>query len=402
MKRLVRIVWCLLVCTILCQTLLTSILVLGWVYRWVRHRVGQRLFRLSPMAEQTSWQAFAGGIPAITPMRDAPNLFRQQSGIVSPGHPVLKRLHGWLHTGWLNFRVGTAGILATWSLTLFPCVLWMIAWYTGWHISFTKLYEESATGFSLGFSGLLILTVMMLYAPSAQARHAFTGDWRSFFDWRFIRALLCRRPLQLFLLAIGYVIGNVALTTFKASPTFFLTMNPALETLSAIAALEYLDQYFFYTGGIAFLLFLGLRTWAGRIYSDGLMEMWSLSALKPNDFHLQEIQLLESLEVPYGCRYEKPGLVRKILGIPLTVSYRGAMLTLTICVWGVFNFIPFVSEFANYYPVKGFLNQPLVQLPCFRYVPTALEARAAAEKIQKGQEKSYKGRFGARSGHKTG
>ena len=182
--------------------------------------------------------------------------------------------------------------------------------------------------------------------------------------------------------------GNVALTTFKALPTFFLTMNPALERLSAIAALEYLDQYFFYTGGIAFLLLLGLRTWAGRIYSDGLMELWSQSVLKPDAFHPQEIELLESLEVAYGCRYEKPGLVKKILGIPLSVSYRGAMLMMTVWVWGVFNFIPFVSEFANYYPVRGFLNQPLVQLPCFRYVPTALEARAAAEQIQEGREKS--------------
>ena len=34
------------------------------------------------------------------------------------------------------------------------------------------------------------------------------GDWSSFFAWRFISALLCRRPLQLFLLAIGYVVGN--------------------------------------------------------------------------------------------------------------------------------------------------------------------------------------------------
>lgn len=386
-KRLVRFFWCLLVCTLLCQTLLTSILALGWVYRWVRHRVGQRLFLFSPMAEKTSWTTFAGNVPALTPMRDAPNLFRRQAGIASPRQPALKCIHSWLHSGWLNFRVGVAAILTTWGLTLFPGVLWMIAWYTGWHISFTKMYEESATGFSLGFSGLLLFTVMMCYAPSAQARHAFTGDWRSFFDWRFISALLCRRPLQLFLLAIGYVIGNIALTSFKALPTFFLTMNPALETLSAIAALEFLDQYFFYTGSIAFLLFLALRTWAGRIYSGALMEMWSQSALKPDAFHLQERDLLESLEVAYGCRYIPPGLVRKILGIPLNVSYRGAMLILTVWVWGVFNFIPFVSEFANYYPVRGFLNQPLVQLPCFRYVPAALEARAAAEQIQQVKQK---------------
>ncbi len=378
-KPLVRIFWGLLVCTILCQTLLTSILALGWVYRWVRHRVSQRLFQLSPMAKKTSWQQLASNLEPLTPVRDTPNLFRKQPGIPSPSHSVFKCIHGWLHAGWLNFRVGLAGILTTWVLTLFPCVIWALAWYTGWHISFTKMYEESATGFSLGFSGLGLLTVMMLYVPSAQARHAFTGDWSSFFDWRFVSALLCRRPGQLFLLAIGYVIGNVVLTFFKALPTFLTTINPALETLSAPEALEFLNQYYFYTGGIAFLLFLALRTIGGSIYSGALMEMWCQSTLKPEAFNRQEIRLFELLEVTYGSCYQKPGLVRKILGIPLNVSYRGAMLTLTVLVWGIFNFIPFVSEFANYYPVRGFLNQPLVQLPCFRYVPTHLEARAAAE-----------------------
>ena len=380
-KCLLRIIWLLLVCTIWCQTLVTSILALGWSYRWVRHRVSQRLFRFSPMAEKTTWQQFASKLESLTPVRDTPNLFRRQPGIPSPNHSVFKCIHSWLHAGWLNFRVGLGGILTTWVLTLFPCVMWAYAWYTGWHISFTKMYEESATGFSLGFSGLLLFTAIMLYLPSAQARHAFTNDWRSFFDWRFVSALLWRRPLQLFLLAIGYVIVNFVLTLFKALPTFFTTINPTLATLPALEALEFLNQYYFYTGAIAFLLFLALRTIGGNIYSSALREMWCQSTLKPEAFNRQEVRLFELLEVSYGSRYQKPGLVRKLLGIPLKVSYRGAIVTLTVLVWSVFNFIPFVSEFANYYPVKGFLNQPLVQLPCFRYVPTHLEAKAAGKEI---------------------
>ncbi len=380
-KRLFRILWLLLVCTIWCQTLLTSILALGWSYRWVRHQVSQRLFQLSPMAEKTTWQQFASNLESLTPVRDTPNLFRRQPGIPSPSQWAFKCIHSWLHAGWLNFRVGLGGILTTWVLTLFPCIMWAYAWYTGWHISFTKMYEESATGFSLGFSGLLLFTAIMLYLPTAQARHAFTNDWHSFFDWRFISALLWRRPLQLFLLAIGYVIANFVLTFLKALPTFLTTINPALETLPAIEALEFLNQYYFYTGAIAFLLFLALRTIGGNIYSSALREMWCQSTLKPEAFNRQEVRLFELLKVSYGSSYQKPRLVRKILGFPLNVSYRGGILTLTVLVWSVFNFIPFVSEFANYYPVRGFLNQPLVQLPCFRYVPTHLEARAAGEEI---------------------
>ena len=379
LKRLLRIFGLLLVCTIWCQDLLTSILALGWSYRWVRHRVSQRLFQLSPMAEKTTWQQFASNLEPLTPLRDIPNLFRKQPGIPSPSHSVFKWIHDWLHGCWLNFRVGLGGILTTWVLTLFPCVMWALAWYTGWHISFTKMYEESATGASLGFSGLLLFTAIMLYLPIAQARHAFTNDAYSFFDWRFISALLWRRPLQLFLLAIGYVIANIVLTFFKALPTFFTTINPQLATLPAPAALEFLNQYYFYTGGLAFLWFFALRTIGGNIYSSALREMWCQSTLKPEAFNRQEVHLLELLEVSSGSSYQKLGMVRKILGIPLNVSYRGAMLTLTVLVWGIFNFIPFVSEFANYYPVTGFLNQPLVQLPCFRSVPAHLEARAAGE-----------------------
>ena len=73
-KRLLRIFWFLLVCTIWCQSLGTSILALGWSYRWVRHRISQGLFRLSPMAEKTSWQQFASNLEQLTPVRDSPNL----------------------------------------------------------------------------------------------------------------------------------------------------------------------------------------------------------------------------------------------------------------------------------------------------------------------------------------
>ena len=376
-KRLLRIFWLLLICTIWCQNLLTSILALGWIYLWVRHQVTQQLFKSSPMVDKTTWQEFTSNHESLTPLRDLPHLFRRQPGIPSPKSSVVKCIHEWLHACRLNFRVGLGGILTTWSLTLFPCSMWAIAWYTGWQISFTKMYEESATGASLGFSGLLLLTIIMLYVPLAQARHAFTGDWHSFFHWRFITALLWRKPLQLFLLAIGYVIVNLVLTVFKALPTFFTAMNPALENLSATKALEFLDQYYFYTGAIAFLLLLVLKTIAGKIYSSAVLEIWRESVLEPEAFHREEIRLLEMLEISYGDLYQKLRLRKKLLKVPVNLTYRGVMLTLTILVWSLFNFLPFVSEFFNYYPVRGFLNQPLVQLPCFRYVPPHLEATAA-------------------------
>ena len=327
---------------------------------------------IAPM--KTTWQALT--TQDFKVVRTVPNLFRRQPGQPEPIHPLKRWLHHWCHSVWLNFKTGFAGVLTTWSLTLFPCVMWAIAWYTGWHISFTKLYEESATGSTLGFSGLLLFTGMMLYVPTAQARHAVTGDWRSFFDWRFVRAVLWQRPLHLLLLAIGYAIANIGLLVVKALPTFFTAINPTLEALSASEALGFLKDYYFFTGGLAFLVFLALRSWGAMIYGHAMLNLWLKADLTQDAFHPQEIHILEILEWPYGCRSQQSGLVKIILGIPLNLSYRGAILTMTVLVWSVFNFIPFVSEFANYYPGRGLLNQPLVQLPCFQYIPAQLKTAA--------------------------
>ncbi len=43
-------------------------------------------------------------------------------------------------------------------------------------------------------------------------------------------------------------------------------------------------------------------------------------------------------------------------------------------VWFAFVAQIYASEFMNYHPGIGFLNQPLVQLPWFRYIPSALES----------------------------
>ena len=220
---------------------------------------------------------------------------------------------------------------------------------------------------------------VMVYLPSAQARHAFTGDWQSFFDFRFVRTLVFRRPIQLLLLAVGYLISSVVLTFFKVLPVFLPTINPALETLSASEALDFLNDYYFYTGVVAFLLFFILKTAGGRIYSGALVEMWRKQILAPEDFHPQEVRILELLEISYGSSHQKAGRLIRILRFPFSVSYRGVVTVAACLVWGIFSFMPFISQFANYYPLWGFLNQPLVQLPCFRYVPAHLEEEAAME-----------------------
>ncbi len=371
-KRWLRSLWILLVCTVFCQSLLTSILALGWIYRWVRRIAMRRVFQISPLAQQISWGEFLQSTPELISLQDPPHLFRAEVGSDPPEHQVSLWIHRWLHSLWLNWRVGLAGILTTWSVSLLPVVIESLAWYTGWQISFTKLYEESGTGRALGLIAVVILSLVMVYLPLAQARHGVTQDWRSFFDLRMIRALVGCRLLRLLLLTIGYIVASLILLYFKAMPTFFPVMNPDLEVLSAAAALDRLRDYYFYTGSIGFLIVVLLRSWGARIYMGGVVSLWTRSRLNQQAFHPQERQLLELTQITYGSHLSRSGWMQRILSWPVRIGYQVSLFGITFLAWAVFSFLPFVSQFIHYYPVIGFLNQPLVQLPCFQYVPEDL------------------------------
>ena len=51
---------------------------------------------------------------------------------------------------------------------------------------------------------------------------------------------------------------------------------------------------------------------------------------------------------------------------------RTAAIAAAAAVWFVFVAQIFASEFLNYHRALGWLNQPLVQLPFFRYMPPTL------------------------------
>ena len=372
-KRILRVSWIILICNLFAQNLFTSIFALGWTYRWVQYFVTKRLFNLSPIAKDHQWSQFISDNPEIITLRNMPNLLLRQKGTTFPKNAILNKIHWLFHSFWLNWQAGFSGILTTWSLTAIPCIIWAMAWYTGWHISFNKMYEESATGVSLSFLGIFLFSLIMLYLPLAQARHGFTRDWQSFFDFRFMKALVCHRPIQILFLALSYTICSIILTVIKVMPVFFPAMNPLLENLSPSEALNFLNDYYFNTGLIAFLLFFVLRTFAGRIYASALKEMWAEQRLAQESFHPQEVYILQLLQIDYGSSYQASKLLTKVIKIPFFLSYKTTIIVGTFIVWMMFNFMPFVSEFFNYYPFWGFLNQPLVQLPCFRYVPTHLE-----------------------------
>ena len=153
----------------------------------------------------------------------------------------------------------------------------------------------------MGFLAMLLLMAVMFYLPFAQVRYAFTEDWRSFFDFRFIHVLLCSSPLSLLLLAIVYAISSIVLTIIKMLPVFLPAINPQFDSFSTSEALQFLNDYYFFTGLLSVLLLFILKTLAGRIYARLLIKIWSQKHLPIEFFHSQEILLLNLLNISFVC-----------------------------------------------------------------------------------------------------
>jgi hypothetical protein len=76
------------------------------------------------------------------------------------------------------------------------------------------------------------------------------------------------------------------------------------------------------------------------------------------------------------------GLGALTAGIPYVVKssgriiYRRCLYLLLFFLWFGFVAKVYVGEFLNKHPVTGFLNHPMIQLPCFNYVPQNLSQAA--------------------------
>ena len=71
------------------------------------------------------------------------------------------------------------------------------------------------------------------------------------------------------------------------------------------------------------------------------------------------------------ARAPRPVVLRAVGGASLWTARAGSTAVAAV-IWFAFVAQIFISEFLNYHPVVGWMNQPLVQLPWFRYIPSGL------------------------------
>lgn len=367
---------------IFCQGLLGSILVVGWSYR-----LAQRLalkFWFSRSSRSQTNGAFIGFLAASDfsqPHADWPNWFVQQGfrevlrnrSEAGLGTRLLYLIRALIHSLWLNFCTGLRAILCTWTLTIPAGILWWFGWYDGWNNSFNKGYEQAAVGPLISILGIGWFIGAMFYVPLAQARQAVTGEWRSFFDFRFVWRLARASRLSCVGLALLYCAFAVPLSVLKATPMFWPQMNPALADLSAARALSALNHYYFWCALVMLPTYVALRLLAARIYARAILHGVQLGQISLSDLHRVEREALERL----GLLELRPKPQRSafLRFVTWSTTRFGRIAATSALIFLSFVFVAeiYISEFVCYHGARGWLNQPLVQLPWFHYVPASLK-----------------------------
>ena len=364
-----------------CQSVLGSLAVIGWSYRLMQRTVLKHWWNQSrPSGSFVSFADFVAADSRTRAHLHWPNWFLAQNfreavrrppdaGFAAHLRTVLKAL---LHSLWINVRTGVQGIFNTWVLTLPGCVLWLFAWYAGWQNSFNKGYEQAWIGPTIGFVGVVLFIVAMLYVPLAQARHAVTGNWRQFYDFRLVWTLVRRRWPACLGLAALYSICSAPILILASAVTFLPQINPKLSNLTNDQLGQTLDRYFFGSAAFVFPAFVLLRWMAARIYAATLLKAVQTGAVFEDALGEAEWQVLLRLSL---LRVQSEPRRHPVVRAIAWAGTRAGRITFGFAaalVWFTFVAQIFIRQFFNYLGAEGWLNQPLVQLPWFHHLPDAL------------------------------
>jgi hypothetical protein len=375
--KTVVLFWKYFVGALFCQSILGSVAVIGWTYRlsqrvalrywWARSdrkqpaaRLADHLARHDPAHEHLHW----------------PNWFSAQNfrDAIHRNANTSTASHLWQLTKALfrslgaNVKIGLQGIFNTWVLTMPACILWLFSWYDGWNNSFNKGYEQAIVGPAVGWLGIMLFIAAMMYVPLAQARQAVTGDWRSFYNFSFVWGLVRRHWLACLVLAGFTSLFFLPLMIMKTAPQFFGT-DAKLANMSDKQVIQFLNGYFLACAFLVFPLFIALRVLAARIYARAILHGVQTGEISVTDLaprECLELQRLNLIQVnPPRSRHVLVRVARSTTSLVLF----GAGIWATAFLWFTFVAQLYISEFFSYHGVIGWLNQPLVQLPWFRYIP---------------------------------
>ena len=365
-----------------CQSVLGALAVLGWTYRLMQRSVLKLWWKLSESSARTrGFAEFLADDPRTREHAHWPNWFLVQNfreavrrnSAASLRRHLLAVLNAVGQSLWTNVRLGVQGIFNTWVLTLPACVLMLFGWYDGWNNSFNKGYEQFSVGPGVSVLGILLFIAAMLYVPMAQARQAVTGKWRAFYQFRLVWTLVRRRWLACFGLAMLYALGSVPMMVLMSVVMFLPNINPGLADSTPSETIQVLNRYFFWSALFVFPAFVVLRLIAARIYGSTLLRAVQSGAVAQDALAESEWHVLQRLDL---LQVQAPRPRHPVWRIVAWAGTRAGRVTfgfLTGLVWFVFVAELYIAQFFNYRGATVWLNQTLVQLPWFHYLPVALK-----------------------------
>lgn len=388
----------------------TSVAAVGWTNRVVQASVLRAWWWRSPKRHDSSFSAFCDSLGPDAPVarprwffqeRPLAHLyqpvptglptsgsvfwqvlcwmrlwFQQTLGVqlVRDGKPgplaLVGRVLCWpLHSLWLNFKLGALASLCTFALVGFPCLLTCWSWEQGWINSFHGGYEQAPLGASLGFFGIFVFSGVMMYVPMAQTHQAVTGKARAFFEFRFVWMLVKARLSLYLLLALAIGFWSLMLTIgSKSVLTEAFAGNRAPNPEEGLLAFQ---RYLLMLSALMFPVYVALRLFAGVVYQSAVLKVLRQGKISHEELHPVLRSWLDALDLRVTPRAETVGIgwVARLL---VSTAYRRALLVLLFVAWFLFMVRFYVGTFFVYDPYVGFLNHPLIQIPCFDFIPLHL------------------------------
>ncbi len=375
--------WRILVGGLLCFNLFGGIVVTGWTYRWMQGLVLRGWHSRSRLRDQESFDDFCSSLGHNAPV-SRPRWFIQERMTSALNRPdvigrgpgtirkILRALRLPWHSLWLNFKIGLQGLFGTYLLTGLGCLIMLFSWEFGWLNSFNKGYEQAFIGPLTGLLGIFIFIAAMFYVPMAQVHQAVTGEFRAFFDVRFVWRLIQARLSLYVILAALITLLSLPLEILKTAPVSFDDHFDSWTNASDAEVYVMLRNYFLVSSFVLFLFLLAWRWLAARIYRSAVLKVLERGWITRAELHPTLATWLDRLGIFPVPTLETTGITYVVKSGSRLV-YRRVLFVCLFFIWFGFVAKSYVGEFFHIHPGWGFMNHPLVQLPDFNYMPPDLK-----------------------------
>jgi hypothetical protein len=223
-----------------------------------------------------------------------------------------------------------------------------------------------------GWAGVALFVAAMVYVPMAQVHQAVTGDFRAFFEFGFVWRLIRARPGSYVFFAVMFLDFAVVVEILKTLPTGFDDHLPLFSSASDVELLWLFRGYYLGCSLFLVLSLLVTRLIVLHVYADAVLEVLRRSPAARAELHPRLAGWLDRLELPTPV--SRPAR-RRWYRLPA----QAALFVVLLAVWFAFVAKVYVGEFFNYHPGVGFVNHPLIQVPCCNYVPAHVGTASGGE-----------------------